>query len=90
MLARCANAADVGSYLLTGNTRRARAAQADALQITCSQRVFSPTGAYAEDQGNRVVDYATRARDLERRHGTIDEGNRCFASLVTQNTTRHE
>jgi len=59
---------DVRSYLLTGNTRRG--ARAKLTHYNLFQ--YFPDGAFAEDQGNRAS-IATRARDLARRHGTIDE-----------------
>jgi phosphoglycolate phosphatase-like HAD superfamily hydrolase len=59
---------DVRSYLLTGNTRRG--ARAKLTHYNLFQ--FFPDGAFAEDQGSRAS-IATRALELARRHGTVNE-----------------
>ena len=59
---------DVRSYLLTGNTRRGARAKLTHYNLWH----YFPDGAFAEDQGSRAS-IATRALELARRNGTINE-----------------
>jgi phosphoglycolate phosphatase len=59
---------DVRSYLLTGNTRRGARAKLTHYDLF----MYFPDGAFAEDQGARSS-IATRALDLARRHGPVNE-----------------
>lgn len=59
---------DVQSYLLTGNTRRGARAKLTHYDLF----PYFPDGAFAEDQGARSS-IATRALELARRHGPINE-----------------